>query len=40
MTGLNWLMGFQHFPLDNWITNGNAYTNDKNFFPRKNEKLK
>ena len=27
VAGLNWLMGSQTPPLDNWISNGNTYTN-------------
>ena len=30
MVGLNWLMGLQHSPLDNWISNGNTYTGKHN----------
>jgi hypothetical protein len=27
VVGLNWLMGSQPSPLDNWILNGNTYIN-------------
>jgi hypothetical protein len=29
MVGLNWLMGSQHSPLDNWISNGNTCKHNK-----------
>ena len=29
MVGLNWLMGSQHSPLNNWISDGNTYKHNK-----------
>ena len=29
VVGLNWLMGSHLSPLDNWISNGNAYINKR-----------